>query len=183
MIIFLIWIPVILIFYLKNWVQINTKCYCLSSRVFLESLILLFCRPNNQKSLTQKDGENDFLLQFIQYKASLSLDFLHEKFLDQEVLMELAVIEWAAKWKLFNPFFFSLIRGEVLFILYLCSLCRFIKERCFPLYIVIPLMCFDFSRCIWNCQPLGFLLLYLDKVGLREVSFFFFFFLRATRSF
>lgn len=106
MIIFLIWIPVILIFYLKNWVQINTKCYCLSSRVFLESLILLFCRPNNQKSLTQKDGENDFLLQFIQYKASLSLDFLHEKFLDQEVLMELAVIEWAAKWKLFNPFFF-----------------------------------------------------------------------------
>lgn len=84
------------------------KCYCLSSRVFLESLILLFCRPNNQKSLTQKDGENDFLLQFIQYKASLSLDFLHEKFLDQEVLMELAVIEWAAKWKLFNPFFFFL---------------------------------------------------------------------------
>lgn len=72
MIIFLIWIPVILIFYLKNWVQINTKCYCLSSRVFLESLILLFCRPNNQKSLTQKDGENDFLLQFIQYKASLT---------------------------------------------------------------------------------------------------------------
>lgn len=93
--------------------------------------------------------------------------------------MELAVIEWAAKWKLFNPFFFSLIRGEVLFILYLCSLCRFIKERCFPLYIVIPLMCFDFSRCIWNCQPLGFLLLYLDKVGLREVSFFFFFFFKS----
>lgn len=80
----------------------------------------------------------------------------------------------SSKRKAFHSYFVSLVeKGSLRFTLYLCSLCRFIKGRCFALCLVIPIMRFDFSRCIWNCQPLGFLLLYLDKVGLREVSFFF----------
>lgn len=77
----------------------------------------------------------------------------------------------SSKREAFHSYFLSLVeKGSLRFILYLCSLCRFIKGRCFALCLVIPIMCFDFSRCVWNCQPLGFLLLYLDKVGLREVS-------------
>lgn len=133
-----------------------------------------FFQPNNHKRLVQKDGEHVSLVQFAQYKASLSSEtLLMRDFWMRRHLPELAVIKWAAKGKLFVPIFFSLVdKGRLRFILYLCSLCRFIEGRCFALCLVIPIVSFDFSRCVWNCQLLGFLLLCLDKVGLREVSYF-----------
>lgn len=129
-------------------------------------------QPNNQEGLEKKDGEMSHFSSLSSTKLPSHYRLCSwKKFLDEKALRELAVTEWATKGKLFIPVFFPQWRKEVLrsFILYLCSLCRFAKRRCPALCLVIPIICFDFSRCIWNCQPLGFLLLYLDKVGLQEV--------------
>lgn len=155
-------------FYLKAWLQISIKHCCSSWDILWNH----WCLPAKWSERAGAEGWGKCLTSPVCSVQSFPLitDSAHEKFLDEKALRELAATEWAAKGKLFIPVFFPYWRKEVLScVLYLCSLCRFAKRRCSALCLVIPIICFDFSRCIWNCQPLGFLLLYLDKVGLREV--------------
>lgn len=102
--VFLIWIPVILEFYLKKFGTIPCQILLIIFRYLLMSLIS--CWEVIRKCWCRKWGKclTSTLCSVQSYP--LISDSVHELFLDEKALKELAVIEWAVKGKLFIPIFF-----------------------------------------------------------------------------
>lgn len=96
-------IPVVLVFYLRGWLQIGIKHCCSSSDILWNH----WCLPAKLSERAGAEGWGKCLTSPVSVQSfPLITDSAHEKFLDEKALRELAVTEWAAKGKLFIPVFF-----------------------------------------------------------------------------